>query len=333
MTRIPKDLTIIYLDQIIVYIFYMKIVPVTIIFLFALLTSCGNSAGEKVSIEKHLPETEAVSSQDHIAVCEKFWEKRHPASGTKKLFLENILTENNLTADNKKFVSALINNPTDSVLVTQKPIFPIFRLSEKEAGIFAFPFYSKIEEYYVDTSAERKFIDNFSDFTTPNIPDTAVNYFPDLMEHLLQIIESPDFYYYSLTGKGEAQIENFGALFGECSEYYTYLLAKNEKIDVANMLFGSPYRIDLEYENFPEIDSLLSARNNPGCLDCPTSFHLEKTFARLKGATNVYFVYADSFSLSEHIDTPSRSIIVVDEVDEVWNLWYEEVDQFGCSCL
>lgn len=274
-----------------------------------------------------------LGSPEFLEMCDTFWERRYPSEETKKMYFEKILSEEKLTENNKNFISALMSFPSN-MLAPQNPVYPIFRLSKSHAGIFAFPEYDRDDESLQDISAENSFIQKFTEVKKDHSSnDSAVHFYPDLVDELLEVMGSPEIFYYSLKARGESRIENFGVKYEECFNYYTYLLPQNEKISSENLLFGSPHKIDLVYENYPQIDSLLSAQNKNECLDCPTSFHLEKTFARLEGTKNVYFVYADTLPINDKLDTPSRGIVYLNESNEVRHLWYDELDLFGCSCL
>jgi hypothetical protein len=99
------------------------------------------------------------------------------------------------------------------------------------------------------------------------------------------------------------------------------------------LLSSSPYKIDLVFENTKRIDSLIKSDYKKECLDCPNSTELQKTFARIKGTDNLYFIYADTFPINNKLDTPSRALILINKEDEIIYLWYDEIDLFGCSCL
>ena len=312
----------------------MKLKLLALFLITLLFFSCKDKPAENTVINTTPSHSDEIGgSPEFLEMCDEFWKKRFPSDETKKMYLEKILSEAKLTENNIKFISGLTTYPSD-VLAPQKPIYPIFRLSEKGAGIFAFPQYDYDSTSFEDISAENEFIQKHTEIRKDlGIIDTAEYFFPGLMQDLLQIIKSPDIFYYSIAGRGESSIENFGVKYGECSDYYIYSLAQNEELAGENLLFGSPYKIDLVYENSPQIDSLLNTQHKNKCLDCPTSYHLEKTFARLDGTDNVFFVFADTFPINDQLDTPSRGIIYLNESKEVLYLWYQDIDLFGCSCL
>jgi len=312
----------------------MKLSLLALFSIIILIFSCRNKPGENTSIKTTSSQPEPqVASPEFLEMCDTFWERRYPSEGTKKMYLEKILSEEKLTENNKKFISALMSFPSH-VLAPQKPVYPIFRLSESHAGIFAFPEYDRDDDSFQDISAENSFIQKFTEVRKDHSSnDSAEHFFPALVDELLEVMGSPEIFYYSLKERGESRIENFGVNYGECFNYYTYLLPQNEKITAENLLFGSQHKIDLVYENYPQIDSLLSAQNKNECLDCPASFDSERTFARLKGTDNVYFVFADTFPINDQLDAPSRGIVYLNQSNEVGYLWYEEIDLFGCSCL
>lgn len=312
----------------------MKLFPFTLISLALFVSSCGNGSGKNAAIDSHRTEIEASagSAKDLIDVCDRFQAIRFPSDETKKMYLREILAEEKLTENNKEFISALISAPVN-VLAPQKPLYPIFKLSGKSPGIFAFPKYDP-DSNFEDISAEKRLIGKHQGtINNSDKLDTSDYFIPNAREELIQLTGSADIFYYSFTGRGKSSIENFGMNNEECFDYYTYPLVQNEMIAGELLLFGSPFKIDLAYGNFPEIDSLLKAQHKNECLECPTSYEKEKTFARLAGTDNVYFIYADTFPFNDKMDTPSRGIVFLNGPEEISYLWYEEIDLFGCSCL
>lgn len=240
----------------------MKLFPFTLISIALFVSSCGDESGKNTVIDTSRTEIEASTDSTKVLldVCEEFWAMRFPSAETKKMYLEKILAEEKLTVNNKVFISALLSAPVN-VLAPQKPLYPIFRLSGKPAGIFAFPQLDQ-DSNFEDISAEKKLIVKYHGTINNSAKiDTAEYLIPQAIEELLQVLGSPGIFYYTQTGRGESRIENFGIKYEECSEYYTYPLAQNEKIAGEKLLFGSPSEIDLVYENFPQIDSQLKAQH------------------------------------------------------------------------
>lgn len=119
----------------------------------------------------------------------------------------------------------------------------------------------------------------------------------------------------------------------ECLEYFEYLIDTTSISLEDKVLFSSPYVIDLVFENNPEVDLLLQKDYREDCVDCPNSTKFQRSFARISGTNNLYFVFADTFPLNNKLDTPSRALILINHKNEVIYLWYDEIDLFGCSCL
>ena len=143
----------------------------------------------------------------------------------------------------------------------------------------------------------------------------------------------PEIKYYLKDGKGITKIKELGVFLDACLEYFEYSIDTTEISINDKLLFGSKYDIDLIFENNPFVDSLIQNSVIDECLDCPNSLKKQKTFARLGGIENLYFVFADTFPINNKIKTPSRALIFVNESNEIIYLWYDEIDLFGCSCL
>lgn len=325
----------------------MKLRLLILLNLFVVLISCNIQEEEKseVSIQREAiietndPIEENITQKDEaknsLTECEKYWSLRFPKDSVKQNYLDRIILKNpnGLTDNNKRFVSAL-KNQDNSKLAIDNILFPIFRLSEDEIGIFSFPKYKQVDGKFIDISRETALVENFNE-----INENAINhykktvYYQQVLDSLYTNQEKPIIRYYTTSTSKSAQIKDLGIYTGECIEYYQYSFDTTNLSENDKVLFGSTLDIDLVYESNPKIDSLLKNQVKKECLDCPSSSHLEKTFAKLQGTDNLYFIYADTFPLNNELDTPSRGLILLNEHDNIVYLWYDEIDLFGCSCL
>lgn len=255
--------------------------------------------------KEDIPVTESDAQND----CEHYWNRRFPDASVKAGYLSEIFSKNEIPENNRRFLNALKNEKQDD-LAYKNILSPIFRLSETEIGILAFPEYKETDDGLVIVSPEKDFIEKFDTISTKPI----VNY-------------------YTTDRIGTTQILELGAYKDDCLEYYEYSIDTSGISINDKVLFSSPFVIDLVFKNYPQVDSLLKADYIKECQDCPNSTRFQKTFAKVKGTDHLYFVYADTFPINKELDTPSRALILVNPDKEIIYLWYEELDLFGCSCL
>ena len=266
-----------------------------------------------------------IIEQSEKIDCNKFFKNIFPKDSLKEKLINEILLKNKglLTKNNLTFLRALVSeNKTD--LAFNKVLFPIFRLSENEIGVFT----------YSNSKPEIRLINKF-DTIQENVEKNigAVIFYPQLLNYVFNGETRPDIKYYSKDRIGITKIKELGIFLDACLEYFEYSI---DTIDISindKLLFGSKYDIDLIFENNPFIDSLIQNSVIDDCLDCPNSMKKQKTFARLYGTKNLYFVFADTFPINNKLLTPSRALILVNENNEIIYFWYDEIDLFGCSCL
>ncbi len=120
----------------------------------------------------------------------------------------------------------------------------------------------------------------------------------------------------------------------ECTDFFIYRIAGDSAAWTQEaLMFASPFEPALEFGNYPEVDSLLSAHYPDICNDCPNSWEYQRTFARLKGLEEIYFSYAEEPGKGlDEVDTPLRAAFYVRD-SLVIPLWEEYTDRFFCSCL
>ena len=259
---------------------------------------------------------------------------RVPHDSLRTAYIDQILCrDTRLTTANRQLLSDLKVQDRDSPVINSA-LFPVFKLSVSEFGVFAFPQYY-INEHGIDyVSSEDRLATAASEVTESATDDyTKTVFYPSLLDSLYANKEKPVIHYYTVSDIGLTRIADFGIYLGECLEYYIYSFDTTYRALEDSVLFGSKLPIDLVYESSPKIDSLLGKKIDVNCIDCPDSFHLARTFARLRGSDRVFFVYADTFLTSNKLDTPLRGLVYINEEAEVVYLWQENVDLFGCSCL
>ncbi|GHA64821.1 hypothetical protein [Pontibacter akesuensis] len=282
--------------------------------------------------------TEALA-KECIAYFEE-WEKLRAASTDyyRTVVLPKALANPRLPEQNMAFLLALeiylSQTPEEirAIPTTNQLLFPIFKVNEKEMGVFAFPAYDTASEDFIDISIENNILARSK--LTATIDSSAqykVVFHPELADSLLKTID-PTVTAFTAKGKVKTKVVNFGSYAGECLEYYNYLLDSKPFSKHAKVLFGSIYNLSLAYRNYPKVDATMLEQLNEKCFDCPSSMEEQKTFATLEGVEGLYFAYADTFPLNNKLDTPSRAL-VMDMDGKMIYLWYQEVDLAGCSCI
>jgi hypothetical protein len=265
--------------------------------------------------------------------CNEFWETRFPNDTTKSKLIDKIITKSDLTKNNQAFLNDLKSQNKYNTAY-EKTLSPIFRRSKSDIGIFSFPYYKEVGNTFVATSKEIELMKKYGINPIINLEQYGnLIFYPKLIDSIFSKKPKPQIFYYTDEKIGTTSIKLFGAYEDECLIYHEYIIDETTITLSDKVLFSSPFKIDLIFESSRKINDLLKNDYSKKCFDCPNSLHLQKTFARLKGTKNVYFVYADTFPINDQLDTPSRALIHVSEDQEITYLWYEEVDLFGCSCL
>ena len=97
-------------------------------------------------------------------------------------------------------------------------------------------------------------------------------------------------------------------------------------------MFLSKFPLELEFTGAAEIDQIWESHYKCFCYDCVFKIEPRLVFAKLARVENIYFTYTDTFPLNTGFDYPQRAL-VMRMGDYIVDLWVEEVDLFGCSCL
>ncbi|AZQ43514.1 hypothetical protein [Nonlabens ponticola] len=301
-----------------------------ILALCPILFSCSDFNGKK----NGEPLSQVINSSRTDSVdCSELWAKRFWDDEKRNQLIDSIISSNDLTPNNSILLNRLRASNKNN-LVFKKPLAPIYRLSPDELGIFSFPKYNMEGDVIISFSPEISLMDSHGiDYPLNTENYGVLQFFPSIMDSMYSQQERPKLFYHTDQKTGVFSIENLGVYEDECLTYHQYSIDTTSISLEDHLLFSSPFKIDLVFENKKEVDYLFKTDPIKNCADCGNSWHLQKTFARLEGTENVFFVYADTFPLNNELDTPSRALIYVTDSDEVIYLWYEEIDLFGCSCL
>lgn len=270
--------------------------------------------------------------------CQKFWTNWRSLQDSLNFYYDihifSQLENKQLNEENKKFLISLreyLNidwKEKRDLKVLEQPIYPIFKVKTGQTGIFTFPMTSCEGGICSDISLEAQTIEQYDEYFDGYITnsDTMV-WCPTSFANL---VSQKATYVYTLDGHYEDSIISFGHNADPCIEYYLYQLS-NQEVD--QVLFGSPYQLDLEHIKDNQLDNALENQSAWKCSDCEFSYEPEIAFAKLSGIDNLYFTYVDKFSVNDQYNFPSRDIIMVLPDGRIASLWGQSVDLFGCSCL
>ena len=256
----------------------------------------------------------------------------------RKFILSKALKNNDLSENNKQFLLALdqilsVEQPRlDTTLTIERILFPIFTLEEGHTGIFGFPRYHfQNGRLGNDISSEQRLISQTDYYRKENWKPNRRTYFPSIFDSLYSE-ESRSIYIYTDKIRKKSEITGFGYIDGECLAYYHFPLKEGTYGHSDKVLFGSRFSIDLIFENNQEFDKLISEPIPEGCFDCPVDNHISVSFAKIAGTEDLYFMYSDTFPISDEIYYPSRSLTMKLN-GKLVSLWSESIDLFGCSCI
>lgn len=245
-------------------------------------------------------------------------------------YLDSILVNNYTISEvNQVFLKELIHSLKDPLNEDKNRAFdkilsPFFTLSSTKLGIFGFPIYlNNSKNELIDIARESRIIPKNQKLLRDSIEKT-------LEENNGSVF--PVIYLYTPKQVLTSHVKNLYYLQDDCLEYYRYSVGRETQYVNAKVLIGSWLRMDLHYQNFPEIDNLIQKQAKKEKGDCPDSYHLAKTFAQVKGVDNLYFIYADTFPFNNKLDTPMRALVLEME-NKIIYIWSSELDLFGCSCL
>ncbi len=272
--------------------------------------------------------------------CEIHWRRLDSLNKIKReLFNKYILTPtlyvNKTSKGNQEFLKALDEflkqdwNTKYSKYAFEQILAPIFTLDKNQTGIIAnLKYDNKVKNQFIEINLDGNLLNKVKN-GIDNM-DKLVLYkatFDSIFSN-----KKDSIYLYTDKSKIKSRMINYGYYQGPCLEYYNYLVDTTLVRKNENLLLASRFDLDLWPIQKLRIDSIIKLSYAKGCYDCSFKFEPEKTFAILKGVPNLYFTYTDTFPINDQFDYPERAVIMVIENQKI-DLWTEEIDLFGCSCL
>lgn len=265
------------------------------------------------------------------SLMKKFWEicpqyyklinKTNEIEQKKNDSLKNkLLKINSSNIENKLFLQSIIKSEIDSLTPTYlKNISPIFeKINSRHCVYNVDTGYHADKQIFNKSKISKKIIEsNYSIF--------------EFQEDSLVIKKKDSIKIYAYNTKKRSEIEDlsFGYQPNECiGEYYVFPL----KIDEKKLLFSSVFKLEIEYHNYPKIDKIIKNKYPDICNDCPNGWSDLKSYGKLKGYDNIYFL-TTSIEEIDDTDTFIRAIYLVNEQNDIVELWSSEFDSFGCACL
>ena len=275
--------------------------------------------------------------------CDEIWEEYMKRQQSVDSIIKNLISNNqNAAESNLKLLESILNK-NDSTLEIHRPLAPIFE------GIDSLPFISSSIRYietesngrtsWIQFTPEDYIINRYDTIIIRlgETPEQSKTYFEDMIarKNFPQAVKEnselqKSIFVYTKRSKSSATISSIGKQNSECDGGYIFY---NFETNTKDNLISSPYNLELEFGSWKKVDSIIA--NNPryNCFDCPNSYIEGKTFAKLKGIPNIFFIYAGELHNAKDLHTPYRSLIYVDNNNNLYALWSREIDLFGCACL
>lgn len=305
---------------------FLKLLFVLVI----VLSSCNNN--EKLSATKI--DAKKVSSE---LTCDDFLMMYYPDDSIKISLLKNeIETNTKLTGENSNLLKAIIKELEEKrtvsnlALTFEYPLFPIHRLKKNQIGVLGYANSKEVNGQWEDFSKEGQLLKK--DFGYQSIDSTGILVsFPKIYDKLYPE-NKPTVYWYSTRKKGKSSLTDLCYMGDECLSYFQYSLGLKSSDTMENIVFGSPFELDLEYLSKPKLDKKFKEQFIQNCLDCPSNYADQKIFSQLKGS-NIYFTQADSWPVNNKLKTPSRSMVLMTKEGKLITIWNSELDLFGCGCF
>ena len=261
--------------------------------------------------------------------CSSYWKQMDSLNAMKvKFFEERILNaainNSDVSDANKDFLKALFKelkqpwSETRKIPFYQRALVPVFSLEEGQRSVIELSVY----EYDLLQEAKKGIqgIDTLGTFR-----------FPELFQKLESKTDL-GFYAFTENGKTTVKLQHFSYFISECDDRFSFGLDNSNLNSDDKVMFLSKFPLDLEFKSSAEIDQLWESQHKYFCYDCVFEFEPRTVFAKLSGVENVYFTYTDTFPLNTGFKFPQRAIMM-QMGDSFVDLWSEEVDLFGCSCL
>ncbi|MFD0975380.1 hypothetical protein [Salinimicrobium gaetbulicola] len=333
---------------------YTLYIALLILFGFS---SC-NSSTNKAEIEK---ESYTIENQDthsdttlltekkkiksEADRCNRYWSRLDSLNQIKyNFFVDNVyetaIRNSDIPKANREFLEALKNdlntlrNEKYTKFTLEQLLIPVFNLDTNKLGMIGIPKYDReIKSKLVEINSERDLLKQTDHFKNNGLDNLGKLVHYQSMFDSVFAGQDNSYFLYTDSRKTKTKVLGFGFYYDECLEYYHYPISKKNLEDEEKVLFASKYPLELEFESHPEIDSLIKNAYADGCYDCSFKFEPETVFATIKGVENLYFTYTDTFPLNNKFDYPERALIMRINDSTKVDLWIEDVDLFGCSCL
>ena len=279
--------------------------------------------------------------------CRKYWKRRDSLNSIKYNFFQTnvlvpALNNKQLPDANRRFLLALKEYLTtdrksrSSNYIIDQPMLSLFTIKENLTGITGNPYYEKtLEGKFADISREHALLKRSEKFRVDKltISDTLA-FYREMFDSAFSSYDKGIFIFTDQK-RVHSSIYNLGFYFGECTEFYHYSVSTSSLNSSDMPIFASRFPLELVYEDFPEIASLIKNEYALGvrCYDCSPKFEPEKAFAQLVGVEHLYFTYTDSFPINNQFYYPERALVMKIDGQTKTDLWVEEIDWFGCPCL
>ncbi len=259
-------------------------------------------------------------------VCKLYFNTRDSLMTLRtKYFEEHILSQaKSTTESNREFLSALhkeLKMDWDTLRglpFYERLLLPVFRLDSGRRKMIELPY--QTFNLIVDLG-----IRGYSE------ESSQVHVFPDVFDSLTNHVNM-FFYAFSDERLFNVSLNSVEYHPSECFEHIAMGIENDLLTNDDRIVFMSKFPLELNFQSLSEVDARWSQQYQYHCYDCQFKFEPRVTFATLSGIEGLYFMYADSWPLNTEHDLPHRSL-VMDMDGYLVDLWYEEVDLFGCSCL
>lgn len=276
--------------------------------------------------------------------CQKWFTKRRKLDSIKyDLFLENIYEPNIhnqfLSEANKDFLEklklALEKNEVDKLL------FPVYKLTESNCSIISwknFEWEVLMKKLNTDSIFYKNNIVSGNHEKIIKIDSSLNRYEPIVYYSSLDSLKAiknlnNELFLFGLNSYSKCNVGNVGFVFSECLEFLSYEIPEFRYNENFKPIFATNEFIEIEYSNNPKIDKLFEEYYENSCFDCEYKYEPRISFAKLEEIENLNFCYADTFPISKYYDYPTRTLTMNIGDTIMIDLWLENIDLFGCSCL
>jgi len=259
----------------------------------------------------------------------KIWSHRHSQKDSIILRIVNQF-ESSLPKENFNLLIDLIERK-DSLIKFKQPLSAVFKDLSPEPFIISNSQWKKVGEGYKDYFPENYLLEKVDTVKTDTFYFESRKYFKNILNELPEA--DRQIKVLGLKNTCNALVSVLGMQNGECESYAFYNFDYLNSDSLFTPLISSPYQIEIEFGNWPDIDLLIKENPIHQCTDCPSSYEKARTFAKLKGTTNVFFSFHGPEKDAKESYTPNRSLFYVNKDFEIIQLWSDSIDLFGCSCL